>query len=267
MRNEEKRTEENMINSILKTLEYSKHLIVSPDIDGFTSARLLEAFNGSVVVGTYDKNVLVTAEGVDPKECLFVDCDMNRSDLVSIGNHQRLSSGDNMSSKSFNPNVHYEINTYTDKYPFATAFLISFATRVPTSEITQLYMAYADSTYKNLQNYLPNMNNWRERMTHTEIDRVFSLSSNDLQKLQKLEEKYPVQGFVSKRLGKEKYIEQMNQALNSEGIKHLPMVSGKKYLSDKVGRTTVLKYNQDIISYAEIYGGEYSVTYDQEMNW
>jgi hypothetical protein len=252
---------------ILRTLDFSKKIIVSPDIDGFTSARLLEAFNGSLVVGTYDKNVLLLADGVEPSECLFVDCDMNRSDLVSIGNHQRLSSGDSISEKSFNPNVHYGITKYTDKYPFATAFLISAATRVPTSEQTQLHMAYADSTYKNLQNYLPNMENWRKRMMHTEIDRVFSLSSEDLQKLQELEEKYPTQGFVSKRLGKSRYIEQMNQALKSEGIKHLPMVSGKKYLSDKVGRTTMLKYNQDIISYAEIYGGEYSVTYDQEMNW
>lgn len=172
-----------------------------------------------------------------------------------------------MSSKSFNPNVHYGINTYTDKYPFATAFLISFATRVPTSEQIQLYMAFADSTYKNLVNYLPNMNNWHTRMTHTEIDRVFNLSEDDLAKLETLGELHPNQGFVSKRLGKAKYIDQMNSALDSWGIKHLALTSGTKYLSDKVGRATVLKYNKDIISYAEIYGGEYSVTYDQEMEW
>lgn len=256
-----------MKDKILSTLDHSKYLIISPDIDGFTSARLLEAFNGSVVVGTYDKNVLLLAEDIDPKECLFVDCDMNTSDFVSIGNHQRLSSGDSISKKSFNPNVHYGINTYTDKYPFATAFLISFATRVPTSEQTQISMMYADSTYKNLENYLPNMQNWQKRMTHTEIDRVFNLSEEDLRKLTELEELYPKQGFVSKRLGKLKYIEQMNDALNSGGIKHIPMVSGKKYLSDKVGKATVLKYNQDIISYAEIYGGEYSVTYNEEIKW
>lgn len=256
-----------MRDSILKTLEYSNHLVVSPDIDGFTSARLLEAFNGSIVVGTYDKNVMVLADGVEPSECLFVDCDMNTSDFVSIGNHQRLSSGDNMAKKSFNPNVHFGINKYTDKYPFATAFLISFATRVPTSEQIQLYMAYADSTYKNLLNYLPNMNNWHERMRHTELDRVFDLSSDDFSKLEALEERFPSQGFVSRRLGKAKYIEQMNDALDSWGIKHLPLVSGKKYVSDKVGRPTVVKYNKDIISYAEIFGGEYSITYDQEMEW
>lgn len=256
-----------MKTEILSTLDFSKQLIVSPDIDGFTSARLLEAFNGSRVVGVYDKNVMVTADGVDPKECLFVDCDMNSADFVSIGNHQRLSSGDNIASSSFNPNVHYGINKYTDKYPFATAFLISFATRVPTSNKTQLSMAYADSTYKNLEKYLPNMQNWQKRMRHTELDRVFSLSDDDLQKLQAMETEQPTQGFVSKRFGKNRYIDAMNAALIAQGIDHLPLTEGKKYLTDKVGRATVVKYNQDIISYAEIFGGEYSVTYNEEIEW
>lgn len=256
-----------MKQQILDTLSYSQQLIISPDIDGFTSARLLEAFNGSVVVGTYDKNVMVTADGVDPKECLFVDCDMNGSDFISIGNHQRLSSGDNMAKRSFNPNVHYGVSRYSDKYPFATAFLISFATRVPTSEQTQISMMYADSTYKNLENYLPNMQNWQERMTHTELDRVFNLSKDDLRKLTEYEELFPKQAFVSKRLGKPRYIEQMNDALDLGGVKHIELTSGKKYLSDKVGRATVVKYNQDIISYAEIYGGEYAVTYNEEIKW
>jgi hypothetical protein len=256
-----------MKTQILSTLDFSKKLIVSPDIDGFTSASLLEAFNGSVVVGTYDKNVMTLADGVDPKECLFVDCDMNSEDFVSIGNHQRLSSGDNIAKSSFNPNVHFEISKYTDKYPFATAFLISFATRVPTSEKTQISMMYADSTYKNLENYLPNMQNWQKRMNHTELERVFGLSDEDLQKLQALEATQPAQGFVSKRFGKTRYIEAMNEALSSQGIKHLPLTTGKKFLSDKVGINTVMRYNRDIISYAEIYGGEYSVTYNQEMDW
>ena len=37
--------------------------------------------------------------------------------------------------------------------------------------------------------------------------------------------------------------------------------------ADKVGINTVIRYNRDIISYAEIFTGEYSVTYDQEMEW
>jgi hypothetical protein len=46
-----------------------------------------------------------------------------------------------------------------------------------------------------------------------------------------------------------------------------PLVQGMKYMSDKVGINTVIRYNRDIVSYAEIFGGEYSVTYDQEVEW
>jgi hypothetical protein len=59
----------------------------------------------------------------------------------------------------------------------------------------------------------------------------------------------------------------MNAALVSHNIPHKTLVSGKKYLMDKVGKTTMVKYSQDIISYAEVYGGEFSVTYNEEMDW
>jgi hypothetical protein len=38
-------------------------------------------------------------------------------------------------------------------------------------------------------------------------------------------------------------------------------------MSDKVGINTVMRYSKDIISYAEVYMGEYSVTYDEEVDW
>ena len=124
-----------MIKSkILETLSYSKQLIISPDVDGFMTAKLINQYNGSVVVGAYDKNILTLAEGINPEECLFVDCDMNRPEYVSIGNHMRMLS-DNISPKSFNPNVHFEVKIYTDKFPYATCFLITFATELQTSDL------------------------------------------------------------------------------------------------------------------------------------
>ncbi len=134
-----------MKTAILETLEHSKNLIISPDMDGFMTAKLLERFNGSQIVGSYDKNLLCLADGIDPEECLFLDCDMNREEFVSLGNHMRLLK-DGMSSKSFNPNVHFGVSTYSDKFPFATAFLISFATEVQTSNTDLIRMAFADSS-------------------------------------------------------------------------------------------------------------------------
>jgi hypothetical protein len=256
-----------MIKSkILETLSYSKQLIISPDVDGFMTAKLINQYNGSVVVGAYDKNILTLAEGINPEECLFVDCDMNRPEYVSIGNHMRMLS-DNISLKSFNPNVHFEVKIYTDKFPYATCFLITFATELQTSDLDKNRMAYADSTYKNLEKYERNMRNWATRIYHNEVERILNPRPSDHNERLWVEKQYQKQSFVSKQFGKTRYIQALNDALESEKIKHLPIVTGKKYKIGLVDKNTVTAYNKDMISYAEIYSGEYSVTYDQLAEW
>lgn len=152
-----------MKTEILQTLEYSKNLIISPDADGLMTAELINRYNGSQIVGTYDKNILVLADGINPEECLFVDCDMNKENFVSIGNHMRLPN-DNMSSKSFNPNIHFGITNYPDKFPYATAFLIAATIEIQTSPLDHIRMAFADSTLRNMELYGDNMRNWSNRI-------------------------------------------------------------------------------------------------------
>jgi hypothetical protein len=255
-----------MKSQILETLEHSKKLIISPDMDGFMTAKLLERFNGSKIVGSYDKNILCLADGINPEECLFVDCDMNRQEYVSLGNHMRLLE-DNMSVESFNPNVHFGVSTYSDKFPFATAFLISFATEVETSPADLIRMAFADSTLKNMEKYERNMRNWSDRMDHPAVQYI--MDNSDIAKMDDAQARfdYVDQSFTSKRYGKTRYIDTLNNALEGQGMKFERLTQGMKYVSDKVGLSTLLRYNKDIISYAEIFTGEYSVTYDQETEW
>ena len=255
-----------MKTSILNTLEYSKNLIISPDMDGFMSAKLLERFNGSKIVGSYDKNILCLADGIDPEKCLFVDCDMNRQEFVSLGNHMRLIE-DGMSVESFNPNVHFGVTTYSDKFPYATAFLISFAIEANLSEQDLIRMAFADSTLKNMEKYSDNMRNWSTRMDHDAVRYI--IDNSDIAKKNDAQARfdYVDQAFVSKRYGKQRYLDTLNNALQSQEMKFEPLVQGMKYVCDKVGIETLIRYNRDIISYAEIFTGEYSVTYDQEKEW
>jgi hypothetical protein len=255
-----------MKTQILDTLDYSKQLIISPDMDGFMTAKLLERFNGSKIVGSYDKNLLCLADGINPEECLFVDCDMNRQEYVSLGNHMRLLE-DNMSVESFNPNVHFGVATYSDKFPFATAFLISFATEVQTSDIDLIRMAFADSTLKNMEKYSDNMRNWSTRMDHPAVKYI--MDNSDIAKRNDAQARfdYVDQSFTSKRYGKTRYLDTLNNALEGQGMKFEPLTRGSKYICDKVGINTLMRYNRDIISYAEIFTGEYSVTYDQEIEW
>ena len=255
-----------MKSQILDTLNYSKNLIISPDMDGFMTAKLLERFNGSKIVGSYDKNILCLADGINAEECLFVDCDMNRQEYVSLGNHMRLLE-DGMSVESFNPNVHFGVTTYSDKFPFATAFLISFATEVQTSNTDLIRMAFADSTLKNMEKYSENMRNWSTRMDHDAVKYIMDNSDIARDNDRQARFDYVDQAFTSKRYGKARYIDTLNKALEAQGMKFEPLVQGMKYISDKVGLNTLIRYNRDIISYAEIFTGEYSVTYDQEKEW
>jgi len=218
-----------MKTQILDTLDYSKQLIISPDMDGFMTAKLLERFNGSKIVGSYDKNLLCLADGINPEECLFVDCDMNRQEYVSLGNHMRLLE-DNMSVESFNPNVHFGVATYSDKFPFATAFLISFATEVQTSDIDLIRMAFADSTLKNMEKYSDNMRNWSTRMDHPAVKYI--MDNSDIAKRNDAQARfdYVDQSFTSKRYGKTRYLDTLNNALEGQGMKFEPLTRGSKYI-------------------------------------
>lgn len=255
-----------MKSEILKTLEHSTSIIISPDMDGFMSAQLLNKFNGSKVVGTYDKNILCLSDGAKVEECLFVDCDINHPNIVSIGNHMRLVN-DRMSKRSFNPNIHFGITQYSDKFPFATAYLIAFATEIETSATDIIRMAYADSTLRNMENYSDNMRIWSDRMKCTSVNYVIQATDYAKSLDEEIRTVYPNQSFTSKRYGKKRYIEELNASFIRENIPHSPLSTGIKYMSDKVGYNTVVRYMEDVFSYAEIYSGEYSVTYDQVIEW
>jgi len=128
-------------------------------------------------------------------------------------------------------------------------------------------MAFADSTLKNMEKYSDNMRNWSTRMDH--IATRYIIDNSDIARRNDAQARfdYVDQAFVSKRYGKERYLDTLNNALAGQEMKFEPLVQGIKYICDKVGKETVIRYNRDIISYAEIFTGEYSVTYDQEKEW
>jgi hypothetical protein len=163
--------------------------------------------------------------------------------------------------------VHFGVSTYSDKFPFATAFLISFAIEADLSEQDLIRMAFADSTLKNMEKYSDNMRNWSTRMEHPATKYI--MDNSDIAKRNDAQARfdYVDQSFTSKRYGKERYLDTLNKALEEQGMKFERLTSGRKYLCDKVGKNTLVRYNRDIISYAEIFTGEYSVTYNEEIDW
>ena len=143
---------------------------------------------------------------------------------------------DGMSVESFNPNVHFGVTTYSDKFPFATAFLISFATEVQTSNPDLIRMAFADSTLRNMEKYSDNMRNWSTRMSHPSISYI--MDNSDIAKRNDAQARfdYVDQSFTSKRYGKTRYLDTLNNALEGQGMKFKPLTRGSKYICDKVGK-------------------------------
>jgi hypothetical protein len=111
------------------------------------------------------------------------------------------------------------------------------------------------------------MRNWSLRLYHNEVERILNPTPSDHNERLSIEKEYPRQSFLSKQFGKTRYIKTLNDALISEKINHLPITQGTKYKIGLVDKNTVVTYNKDMISYAEIYSGEYSVTYNQIAEW
>jgi hypothetical protein len=128
-------------------------------------------------------------------------------------------------------------------------------------------MAFADSTLKNMEKYSDNMRNWSTRMDHGAVKYITDNSDIARDNDRQARFDYVDQSFTSKRYGKARYIDTLNKALETQEMSFEPLTQGMKYVCDKVGIETLIRYNKDIISYAEIFTGEYSVTYDQEKEW
>jgi hypothetical protein len=128
-------------------------------------------------------------------------------------------------------------------------------------------MAFADSTLKNMEKYSDNMRNWSKRMDHDAVRYIIDNSDIARNNDKQARFDYVDQSFTSKRYGKQRYLDTLNKALEVQEMAFEPLTQGMKYVSDKVGIETLIRYNRDIISYAEIFTGEYSVTYDQEKEW
>jgi hypothetical protein len=118
-----------------------------------------------------------------------------------------------------------------------------------------------------MEKYSENMRNWSLRMDHPAVKYI--IDNSDIAKANDVQARFDYidQSFTSKRYGKTRYIDTLNNALEGQGMKFERLTQGTKYVSDKVGLNTLIRYNKDIISYAEIFTGEYSVTYDQEKEW
>lgn len=72
-------------------LKENQNAIISPDADGMLCGLFMSHFLGWKIVGYYDngKN-LILKKGISANECVFLDTEIYRSDIRSVGHHISL---------------------------------------------------------------------------------------------------------------------------------------------------------------------------------
>jgi hypothetical protein len=154
-------------------IEKGKNCVISPDSDGLLCGLLMSHYLNWKIVGFYDGKVMILKNGLEPKNCVFLDMEIFRREVKSIGQHMLLYNKKRKPSNWFNfdnciqPNNLREYDAKKNfrlKYPLATIHLLlgilgyKLKINVPESSIPALL--FVDGTFNVLFRYPENVLNW-----------------------------------------------------------------------------------------------------------
>jgi len=148
--------------------------ILSPDSDGFLCGLLFAHFLNWKVVGYYDGKIMVLKEGLKAGECVFLDMDVYRRNIKSVGQHMVLYNKRNIPLNWKNFSNCVQLNNlrnfdakqdFQRKYPFATVhFLLGLLHAkgiiATLSELAIWPLLFTDGVCNNLFGYPENCLDW-----------------------------------------------------------------------------------------------------------
>ncbi len=156
-------------------LEKDKNCILSPDSDGLLCGLFMSHYLDWKIRGFYDGKVLLLKKGVALKDCVFLDMEIYRADVKSVGQHMLLydkhnppNGWDSFGNSISANNLHqYDFkNDFKSKYPFGTihllAAIIGQQHKVTIKKNAVSPLLYTDGTFKNQFNYPENCLEWLE---------------------------------------------------------------------------------------------------------
>lgn len=154
-------------------IKRGQNCILSPDSDGLLSGLFMSNYLGWKVKGFYDEKIMLLDKRVSVKDCIFLDVEIFRKEIKSIGHHMVLfnkkrepKNWDNFRD-AIQPNIFRNYDGYKNfqlKYPLATIHMLmgivgsKIKVKIPTSAICPLL--YTDGVFKNLFGYPENCINW-----------------------------------------------------------------------------------------------------------
>lgn len=164
---------QNLITQYPWVVKQGQNCIISPDSDGLLCGLLMSYYLGWRVRGFYDGKILAAENGINPQDCIFLDMEIFRPNIRSVGQHMVM-----YDKADLPPNWHnfrnciaannlrnYDFkNDFKLKYPLGTVHVLlsilgqNQTIAIPKSAVAPLL--YTDGTFKNQFNYPENCLSW-----------------------------------------------------------------------------------------------------------
>lgn len=158
--------------------------VLSPDSDGLLCGLFTSRYLNWTIRGFYDGKILVLEKGFRPSDCIFLDMEVFRKGVRSVGQHMVMFNKDRLPKNWENFDNCFSANNtrgydakhnFPSKYPLGTIHLLFGVLgsitkiEIPTTAICPLL--YTDGTFKNLFNYPDNCLSW---LKFLQADRTMS---------------------------------------------------------------------------------------------
>lgn len=189
------------VKEIQKQILQRKNIIIHGDLDGILSYALLKNINPDIqLIGIYDlKDLLLFNQSkINVQNTLFLDLDMTYDNFFSIGHHMQLFY--NHSTCNINPNSLWQIQNFSQKYPFNTFIFLLFLFDIPLSvfDFETICLFYnTDSVIYNCKKYSKNVQFWDSLLNTNIYEQFKKRESQILEGIERFKKKLGVnkQGF------------------------------------------------------------------------
>ncbi|MEK7117733.1 MAG: hypothetical protein AAB861_03085, partial [Patescibacteria group bacterium] len=180
----------NLMTQYPWVVEREQNCILSPDSDGLLCGLLMSRYLGWRIRGFYDGKVLAVKDGINPQDCVFLDMEIFRPNIRSVGQHMVMYDKANLPPNwgnfdnciAANNIRNYDFkNNFKLKYPLGTVHVLlsvlgqTQIISIPKSAVAPLL--YTDGTFKNQFNYPENFLSWLDYLgannTNNHLQKVF----------------------------------------------------------------------------------------------
>lgn len=157
-------------------VEKNKYAILSPDTDGFLCGLFMSNYLDWKIVGFYDGKILKVKKGISVKDCIFLDMEILRKDVRSVGHHMNLHNMNTPPSNYYqimknciNPNYIRQFDrahNFPQKYPLGSIHLLFFIIDNTYTNLAKIKkeglgtIFFADGIWKILFKYTNNFLDW-----------------------------------------------------------------------------------------------------------